>query len=161
MSVLGKGVRNRARVKSSRQTVSKGILQVAEDWLRPVYDRLRRKLVGRDALYVDESSYRCCGSQRNPPSSKAVCSFTGYDAKHPLCCINTARNRNAEIVAAFLYSLSVYLHTDSRSEYHKFPESIRMVGGLVHTRRKFDETVNTLPKGKQAGCAGPGGIVDA
>ena len=28
-----------------------------------------------------------------------------------------------------------------------------MVGGWAHARRKFDEAVNALPKGEQAGCA--------
>ena len=35
---------NRAGVRLSRQTMSNWVLRVAEDWLKPVYEELHRRL---------------------------------------------------------------------------------------------------------------------
>lgn len=41
---------NRQGVKLSRQTMSNWILRAAEDWLKPVYEELHKRLVQRDVL---------------------------------------------------------------------------------------------------------------
>ena len=41
---------NRQGVKISRQTMSNWILRAAEDWLKPVYGELHKRLVQRDVL---------------------------------------------------------------------------------------------------------------
>ena len=45
---------NRAGVMLSRQTMSNWVLRVAEDWLRPIYDQLHRRLLQREVLHADE-----------------------------------------------------------------------------------------------------------
>ena len=47
---------NRAGVMISRQTMSNWMLRVAEDWLRPIYDQLHRRLLQREVLHADETT---------------------------------------------------------------------------------------------------------
>ena len=41
------------------------------------------------------------------------------------------------------------LHADGYQGYHKLPENIRVVGCWAHARRKFDESLSTLPQEKR------------
>ena len=146
---------NRAGVKLSRQTMSNWILRAAEDWLRPVYDQLHRELVGRDVLHADETTLQVLREPGRSAQSKSYMWLyrTGCDAEHPIVLYEYRPNRKAENAAAFLQGFTGYLHADGYSGYHKLPGSIRVVGCWAHARRKFDEAVNALPKGEQAGCA--------
>ena len=47
---------NRQGVKLSRQTMSNWILRAAEDWLKPVYAELHKRLVQREVLHADETT---------------------------------------------------------------------------------------------------------
>ena len=47
---------NRAGVQLSRQTMSNWVLRVAEDWLKPVYEELHRRLIQRQVLHADETT---------------------------------------------------------------------------------------------------------
>ena len=40
----------------SRQTMSNWVLRVAEDWLKPVYEELHRRLLQRQVLHADETT---------------------------------------------------------------------------------------------------------
>ena len=46
---------NRAGIMLSRQTMSNWIIRCAEDWLKPIYDRLKKHLLERDVLHGDET----------------------------------------------------------------------------------------------------------
>lgn len=66
--------------------------------------------------------------------------------EYPIVLYEYQFSRKAEHVQAFLKDFSDWLHADG---YHKLPENIRMVGCWAHTRRKFDEVLQTLPKEKR------------
>ena len=48
----------------------------------------------------------------------------------------------------FLAGFKGYLHTDGYAGYHGLPEDVTVVGCWAHARRKFDEAMKALPKGK-------------
>jgi len=146
---------NRAGVKLSRQTMSNWILRVTEDWLRPVYDQLHQELVGREVLHADQTTLQVLRKPGKSAQSKSYMWLyrTVCDAEHPIVLYEYQPDRKAENAAAFLQGFAGYLHADGYSGYHKLPGGIRVVGGWAHARRKFDEAVNALPKGEQAGCA--------
>ena len=50
------------------------------------------------------------------------------------------------------------LLTDGYSGYHSLPEEITVVGCWAHARRKFDEAVKSLPKGKSKGGSAAQGL---
>lgn len=70
-------------------------------------------------------------------------------AEHPIVLHGYQPSRKAEPSAAFLKDFSRWLYADGYQGYYKLPENIRVVGGRAHTRRKFDEVLQTLPKEKQ------------
>ena len=53
-----------------------------------------------------------------------------------------------------------YLHTDGYAGYHDLGEDITVVGCWAHARRKFDETVKSLLKGKAKGSSASQGLAD-
>ena len=55
--------------------------------------------------------------------------------------------RKAENAEDFLQGFNGWLHADGYQGYHKLPGNIRVVGCWAHARRKFEEALQTLPKG--------------
>ena len=151
---------NRAGVMLSRQTMSNWVLRVAEDWLRPIYDQLRRQLLQREVLHADETTLQVLKLEGRTARSKCYMWLyrTSGDAGHPIVLYEYQQNRKAENAEAFLKGFTGWLHADGYSGYHRLPENIRVVGCWAHLRRKFDEAVNALPKEQQAGCAALEGL---
>lgn len=144
---------NRQGVKLSRQTMSNWILRASEDWLRPVYEELHRKLVGHEVLHADETTLQVLREPGKSAQSKSYMWLyrTGGDAEHPIVLYEYSPNRKPKNAADFLAGFRGWLHADGYVGYHSLPEEIRVVGCWAHARRKFDEAVNSLPKQEQAG----------
>lgn len=151
---------NRAGVMISRQTMSNWVLRVAEDWLRPIYDQLHRRLLQREVLHADETTLQVLKLEGRTTRSKCYMWLyrTSGDAEHPIVLYEYQQTRKAENAEAFLKGFHGWLHADGYSGYHRLPENIRVVGCWAHLRRKFDEAVNALPKERQAGCAALEGL---
>ena len=151
---------NRAGVQLSRQTMSNWVLRVAEDWLKPVYEELHRRLLQRQVLHADETTLQVLKLEGRTARSKCYMWLyrTGGDAEHPIVLYEYRPTRKAENAAAFLEGFSGWLHADGYAGYHRLPENIRVVGCWAHLRRKFDEAVNALPKEQRAGCAALEGL---
>ena len=151
---------NRAGVQLSRQTMSNWVLRVAEDWLKPVYEELHRRLLQRQVLHADETTLQVLKLEGRTARSKCYMWLyrTGGDAEHPIVLYEYQQNRKAENAEAFLKGFTGWLHADGYSGYHRLPENIRVVGCWAHLRRKFDEAVNALPKEQQVGCTALEGL---
>ena len=154
---------NRAGVQLSRQTMSNWVLRVAEDWLKPVYEELHRRLLQRQVLHADETTLQVLKLEGRAARSKCYMWLyrTSGDAKSPVVLYEYRPTRKAENAAAFLESFSGWLHADGYSGYHRLPKNIRVVGCWAYLRRKFDEAVDALPKDQRAGCAAPEGLDNA
>ena len=82
---------------------------------------------------------------------------TGADTDRPIVLYEYQPGRGAKHPKAFLAGFRGYLHTDGYAGYHSLPEEITVVGCWAHARRKFDEAVKSLPKGKaKSGSAAQG-----
>lgn len=151
---------NRAGVRLSRQTMSNWVLRVAEDWLKPVYEELHRRLLQRQVLHADETTLQVLKLEGRTARSKCYMWLyrTSGDAEHPIVLYEYRPTRRAENAAAFLEGFSGWLHADGYAGYHRLPENIRVVGCWAHLRRKFDEAVNALPKEQRVGCAALEGL---
>lgn len=146
---------NRQGVKLSRQTMSNWILRAAEDWLKPVYEELHRKLVQHKVLHADETTLQVLREPGKSAQSKSYMWLyrTSGDAEHPIVLYEYSPNRKPRNAEEFLEDFKGWLHADGYPGYHSLPEQIRVVGCWAHARRKFDEAVNSLPKQEQAGSA--------
>jgi len=151
---------NRAGLKLSRQTMSNWILHASDDWLRPIYDVLHKKLCNCTVLHGDETTLQVLKEPGKSSVSKSYMWLyrTSSDAEHPIILYEYQRNRKADNAEQFLTGFTGWLHTDGYQGYHTLPERIRVVGCFAHARRKFDEALNTLSRELQPDSAAATGI---
>lgn len=142
----------RQKVSLSRQTMSNWLLKAEEDWLKPIYDELHRKLLQENVLHGDETTLQVLKEPGKAAQTKSYMWLyrTGGDAEYPIVLYEYQPNRKAQNAIDFLNGFSGYLHADGYQGYHKLPPNIRVVGCWAHARRKFDEAVNAAPKEKRA-----------
>jgi IS1 family transposase len=132
----------------NRQTMSNWLIRCAEEWLTPVYDALKKKLLAHQVLHADETTLQVL---REPGRAAQAKSYmwvyrTSGDAMHPIVLLEYQPGRGAEYPKAFLNGWSGYLHTDGYDAYHKLPDGIVVVGCWAHARRYFDQALKALPQ---------------
>lgn len=151
---------NRRGIPLSRQTMSNWILKAAEDYLTPVYEQLHRELLSREVLHADETTLQVLHEPDKKPQSDSFMWLyrTGKDTEKAIVLYEYQPNRKHDHPEAFLKGFKGYLHTDGYSGYHCLPENITVVGCWAHARRKFDEAMKSLPKGKAKGSSAAQGL---
>lgn len=80
------------------------------------------------------------------------------DTDKPIVLYEYQPGRGAKHPKEFLEGFNGYLHTDGYAGYHNLPGEITIVGCWAHLRRKFDEAVKSLPKGKAKGSSASQGL---
>ena len=83
---------------------------------------------------------------------------TGGDTQKPIVLYEYQPGRSGTYPKKFLNGFRGYLHADGYAGYHALPEEITVVGCWAHARRKFDEAVKSLPKGKVSGSSAAQGL---
>ena len=151
---------NRQGIQLSRQTMSNWILKVTEDYLTPVYKQLHKELLKRDVLHGDETTLQVLHEPGKAPQSESYMWLyrTSGDTDKPIVLYEYQPGRGAKHPKEFLAGYKGYLHTDGYQGYHSLPEDITVVGCWAHARRKFDEAVKSLPKGKAKGSSASQGL---
>ena len=151
---------NRKGVHLSRQTMSNWILKATEEYLVPVYRCLHRELLTRDVLHADETTLQVLHEPGKKPQSDSYMWLyrTGGDTDKPIVLYEYQSGRGAKHPKEFLAGYKGYLHTDGYAGYHDLGEDITVVGCWAHARRKFDEAVKSLPKGKARGSSASQGL---
>lgn len=102
-------------------------------------------------LHVDETTLQVLKEPGRTSTSKSYVWLyrTSGCVEQPIVLYEYQPSRKVEHAEAFLKDFSGWLHADDYLGYHKLPENIRVVGCWAHARRKFDEALQTLPKGKR------------
>ena len=151
---------NRKGIHLSRQTMSNWILRATEDYLTPVYEQLHHELLKRDVLHADETTLQVLHEPGKVPQSESYMWLyrTGDDTDKPIVLYEYQPGRGAKHPKEFLMGYKGYLHTDGYQGYHSLPEGITVVGCWAHARRKFDEAVKSMPKGKAKGSSASQGL---
>ena len=149
----------RQGIPLSRQTMSNWLLWSAEHLLKPVYDQLHEELLKREVLHADETTLQVLHEPgKTAQSSSYMWLFrTSGDTGRPIVLFDYQPGRGACHPKAFLSGFKGYLHTDGYDVYHKLPE-ITVVGCWAHARRKFDEAMKSLPKGKAKNSSAAQGL---
>ena len=129
----------------SRQTMANWVIQGANNWLRPVFNRLHEELIIRKYLHADESSLQVLHEPGREASSKSYMWLyrSGRDGP-PIVLYEYQETREKEHPKKFLQGFKGYLHVDGYSGYHDV-EDVKLVGCFAHARRKFDEALKSLP----------------
>ena len=151
---------NRKGIHLSRQTMSNWILRATEDYLTPVYGQLHKELLKRDVLHADETTLQVLHEPGKKPQSDSYMWLyrTSGDTDKPIVLYEYQPGRGAKHPKEFLAGYKGYLHTDGYAGYHDLGEDITVVGCWAHARRKFDEAVKSLPKGKAKGSSASQGL---
>ena len=152
---------NRYGIPLSRQTMSNWILRAAEDYLAPVYEQLHRELLSREVLHADETTLQVLHEpEKKSPSSDCYIWLyrTSGDTDKPIVLYEYQPGRGGKHPKEFLTGFKGYLHTDGYVGYHNLPDGITVVGCWAHARRKFDEAIKSLPKGKTKGSSAAQGL---
>ena len=146
---------NRKGIQLSRQTMSNWILRATEDYLTPVYEQLHKELLTRDVLHADETTLQVLHEPGKKPQSDSYMWLyrTGGDTDKPIVLYEYQPGRGSKHPKEFLAEYKGYLHTDGYAGYHDLGKDITVVGCWAHARRKFDEAVKSLPKGKVKGSS--------
>ena len=150
----------RQGISLSRQTMSKWLLWTAEHLLTPVYDLLHQELLKRDVLHADETTLQVLHEPGKTAESKSYMWLyrTGGDTGRPIVLYEYQPGRGSCYPQTFLAGFKGYLHTDGYSGYHSLPGGITVVGCWAHARRKFDEAMKALPKGKAKNSSAAQGL---
>ena len=151
---------NRQGIPLSRQTMSNWILKAAETYLAPVYEQLHRELLTRDVLHADETTLQVLHEPGKKPQTDSYMWLyrTSGDTDKSVVLYEYQPGRGAKHPKAFLEGYRGYLHTDGYAVYHGLPEGITVVGCHAHLRRKFDDAIKSLPKGKVKGSSAYQGL---
>lgn len=138
----------------SRQTMSNWLVRCAEDWLKPVYDALHEKLLKAEILHADETELQVLHEEGRKATDKSYMWLyrTGREEARQIVLYEYQPGRGGQNPKEFLNGFHGYLQTDGYSGYHALTE-VKHLGCWAHVRRKFDEAVQTLPKGSRTGTA--------
>jgi transposase len=133
----------------SRQTLSNWMLQAANTWLHPLYERVRTHLLAQAVLHADETTLQVLREDGRAAETQSYMWLyrTGREGP-PIVLYDYQKTRGGEHPRDFLAGFRGYLHVDGYPGYHKVA-GVTLVGCWAHARRKFDEALKALPDDKQ------------
>ena len=134
----------------SRQTMANWLLKASNDWLEPLYEKMRLRLLEHSVLHVDETTVQVLKEPGKKAQSKSYMWLyrTSGETKSQIILYDYQPDRRYIRPKEFLKGFSGYIHTDGYEAYHKLPDNITVVGCLAHLRRKFFDALKILPKEK-------------
>ena len=135
----------------SRQTMANWLTKASNDWLEPLYEKMKIRLLEHEVLHADETTVQVLKEPGKAAQSKSYIWLyrTSGEAEKQIVLYDYQPDRKHNRPREFLEGFSGYLHTDGYETYHKLPDNIIVVGCLAHLRRKFCEGLKILPKEKQ------------
>ena len=131
----------------SRQTMANWLIRASSDWLEPLYEQMRQRILQEEILHADETVVQVL---KEPGRSSRRESFmwlyrTGRYTKTPAVLYEYRETRSSAHPKIFLEDFKGYLHTDGYSGYKTLQKDIRLCGCWAHARRKFHEAVEAAP----------------
>lgn len=133
----------------SDKTMANWMIRCSEDYLYPLYDRMKQCLLESSYLHCDETRLQVL----DEPEQKAETMnwmwvyLTGSNSESPLMVLfQYERTRGGYHPKEFLEDYSGFLTTDGYQVYHSLPESITVTGCMAHSRRRFEACLTPLKK---------------
>jgi len=140
---------SRLGIELSRQTLANWMIQGAERWLRPLYERMRDHLLKKDILHADETTLQVLREPGRLAESTSYLWLYRTGRESPAMVLyDYQTTRASKHPRQFLSGFNGYLHVDGYAGYNGLP-NITLVGCWAHARRKFDEALKALPAGQR------------
>lgn len=135
----------RLGVDLSRQTLANWIIQGADRWLKPLYERMHEYLLKQDILHADETTLQVLHEPERAATNVSYMFVyrTGREGP-PVILFDYQKTRSGKHPRQFLSGFKGYLHVDGYAGYNGLTD-ITLVGCWAHARRKFDEALKALP----------------
>jgi len=133
-----------------RNDMANWVIRCSQEWLTPIYDRIREKLMECQVLHMDETRIQCNKEEGKKASSDSfmwvIRSAACEDIKASF--FHYSRTRNGDIAMRLLEEFDGYLITDAYAGYEKVQNITRSLC-WSHTRRYFIESIPLDSKGKE------------
>ncbi|WP_227767619.1 IS66 family transposase [Zhaonella formicivorans] len=140
---------SRLGIELSRQTLANWMVQGAERWLYPLYERMHEHLLKRDILHSDETTLQVLREPGRLAESTSYLWLYRTGREGPAIVLyDYQTTRASKHPCRFLSGFKGYLHVDGYAGYNGLPD-ITLVGCWAHARRKFDEALKALPVEKR------------
>jgi len=138
-------------IQLTRQTMANWLVKSSTDWLEPLYEKMKQKLLKHKVLHADETTVQVLKEPGKAAQSKSYMWLyrTSGEAKKQIVLYDYQPDRRSIRPKEFLEGFSGFLHTDGYEGYHKLPGNITIVGCLAHLRRKFFDGLKILPEEKK------------
>ncbi len=128
----------------SRQNMANWIVKGAEDWLKPIYDRLHAHLIQEPIIHADETEMNVLDEKSNKKNYMWLYA-SAIHGDHQIKLYEYQPSRAARHPKNFLDGYAGFLQTDGYQAYNKIPDVIH-VGCLAHGRRKFTDAIKAAPE---------------
>lgn len=133
-----------------RNDMANWVIRCSQEWLTPMYDRIREKLMECQVLHMDETRIQCNKEEGKKASSDSfmwvIRSAACEDIKASF--FHYSRTRNGDIAMRLLEEFDGYLITDGYAGYEKVKNITRSLC-WSHARRYFIESIPLDSKGKE------------
>lgn len=126
----------------SRATLANWIIRSANDWLTPLWERMKSLLLEQAVIHADETVIQVLKEEGKKASSESrmwvYCS--GNTGAAPIILFEYQPTRSGEHAKRFLEGFHGYLQTDGYIGYDKVVQVTRC-GCWAHLRRKYQEAM--------------------
>lgn len=136
----------------SRQTMSNWLIKASENWLEPIYEAMKDRLLNHKYLHADETVVQVLKEPGKKAQSKSYMWLyrTSGETKHQIVVYEYQPDRKHSCPEKFLRDFTGFLHADGYEGYHRLAENVTVVGCWAHLRRKLFDAMETLPKDRRA-----------
>ena len=139
----------RLGIELSRQTLANWMIQGANRWLLPLYERIHEHLLTLDILHADETPLQVLQEPgRSAQSTSYIWLYRSGRDGPAMVLYDYQTTRANKHPQRFLSGFKGYLHVDGYPGYNNLP-GVTLVGCWAHARRKFDDALKALPSGKR------------
>ena len=137
----------------NRQNMSNWIIRAAQDWLNPLYIRLREILTSYDVLHADETELEVLNEPGREASTKSyMWMYRTGNGHDPIVLYDYQPSRAGDNAKTFLKGFKGYLQTDAYDGYDKLLKEskageameVTVVACFAHARRYFTDTLKAV-----------------
>ena len=134
----------------SKSTMANWVIRCSEEWLTPLYHRIREEILKGAVLHMDETTIQCNKEPGKKPSSNSymwvMCS--GAEEENQALYFHYTRTRHGDHAKRLLAGYENYYVTDAYAGYNKVDNSKRALC-FAHLRRYYIEAIPLDNRGKE------------